>query len=80
MPEDAARGWFYDRAELRAKTARGSARGSSRSRRRPRETGVSAQRAVFLHLALGLDEAALLILEDEHVLDWRRRTAARSVG
>jgi hypothetical protein len=210
MPEDAARGWFYDRAELRAKTARGSARGSSRSRRRPRETGVSAQRAVFLakdsivvhevrssleprqlrlatgagaalgplrdaglsfyvishqpgvarglfgeeqlipvrarvdellaaegipvadflycphyprgvrrdysvdcvcraprpglllrtvllddgherewrlsemrlphHVALGLDEAALVILEDEHVLDWRRRTAARSVG
>ena len=32
------------------------------------------------HVALGLDEAALLILEDEHVLDWRRRTAATSVG
>jgi hypothetical protein len=41
---------------------------------------VSAQRAVFLHVAFGLDEAALLILEDEHVLDWRRRTAARSGG
>ena len=32
------------------------------------------------HVALGLDEAALLILEDEHVLDWRRRTAARSLS
>jgi D-glycero-D-manno-heptose 1,7-bisphosphate phosphatase len=28
------------------------------------------------HVAEGLGEAALLILEDEHVLDWRRRAAA----
>ena len=28
------------------------------------------------HVALGFDEAARLILEDEHVLDWRERTVA----
>ena len=33
------------------------------------------------HVADGLGEAALLILEDEHVLDWRRRAAdAGSLG
>jgi len=30
------------------------------------------------HVAEGLGEAALLILEDEHVLDWRRRATAAS--
>lgn len=32
------------------------------------------------HVAEGLGEAALLILEDEHVLDWRRRAARAQVG
>jgi len=32
------------------------------------------------HVAEGLGEAALLVLEDEHVLDWRRRAAGAQVG
>ncbi len=32
------------------------------------------------HVAEGLGEAALLVLEDEHVLDWRRRAGAGRLG
>lgn len=46
---------------------------------REREWRLSEMRLPH-HVALGLDEAALLILEDGHVLDWRRRIVARSVG
>ena len=46
---------------------------------REREWRLSEMRLPH-HVALGLDEAALLILEDEHVPDWRRRIAASSVG
>ena len=46
---------------------------------REREWRLSEMRLPH-HVALGLDEAARLILEDDHVLDWRQRTAAKSAG
>jgi histidinol-phosphate phosphatase family protein len=42
---------------------------------REREWRLSETRLPH-HMALGLDEAALLVLEDEHVLDWRERAVA----
>jgi D-glycero-D-manno-heptose 1,7-bisphosphate phosphatase len=42
---------------------------------REREWRLSETRLPH-HVALGMDEAALLVLEDDHVLDWRERAVA----
>ncbi|MGZ4198898.1 MAG: D-glycero-alpha-D-manno-heptose-1,7-bisphosphate 7-phosphatase [Thermoleophilia bacterium] len=42
---------------------------------REREWRLSEARLPH-HVALGMDEAALLVLEDDHVLDWRERAVA----